>query len=209
MQSPPDSKREAIIELAARLFMEKGYHTTSVRDLAQAAGISQATLYYYIGSKMDLLVAIHNSFIDDLLARLSRVVQSELPPARKLREFIAVEMTSVEQNRTRVAAFMRERHALAPEVRAQIQIKRDQVDAILEQILKEGIAAGVFRPLPVKSVRLALLGMVNWPVEWFNPDGPIPSAQFAADFSDFVLRGILAEERTEEAAPALEAHSPS
>ena len=190
METVTDSKREEIIEAAARLFMQRGYEATSVRDLARAAGVSQATLYYYIGSKPQVLVALHNSYIDGLLQRLSAVLRADWPAAAKLRDFISITMDSLEHNRTRMAAFMRERRSLSPEAAAEIQVKWDQVDRILEQILQEGIESGAFRRAPVKSARLAVLGMIAWGVEWLDINGPCTAQQFAADFTDLVLHGL-------------------
>lgn len=208
MNAATDAKREAIVEAAARLFMERGYEATSVRDLARVAGVSQGALYYYIRSKPDVLVVLHNSFIDDLLDRLAAVLEGPLSPAEKLRAFIRTEMEALERNRTRVAAFIRERRSLTPEAAATIQAKRDQVDRILDAILQDGIESGAFRPLALKSARMAILGMVHWAVEWFNPEGPIPAAQFAADFTDLILHGLMARPAEKPRATASSPRAP-
>lgn len=193
MQTVGEGKREEIIETAARLFMERGYEATSVRDLARAVGLSQATLYFYISSKAELLVELHNSYIDPMLVRYAAIVQSDRTPAEKLRAFIATTMDALEHKRTRMTAFMHERRSLDGEAAAAIQVKRDQVDRLLDQILIEGIENGAFRRVPVKSARFAILGMSAWGVEWFDVHGPTTAGQFAADFADLILRGLLAD----------------
>ncbi len=157
-------RREQVVEEAARLFLERGYDAASMRELARRLGISLGTLYHHVRSKADLLVEIHDSFIDRLLARLEGVASSPLSPRDKLREFLAAQMEAIEESQTRVTAFLRERRSLPPEAAARLQPKRDRVDQILEAILREGMERGEFRPLPLKSARLAILGMANWAV---------------------------------------------
>lgn len=190
MSTAAESKLEAIVDAAARLFMERGYEATSVRELAKAAGVSQATLYYYIHSKSDLLVLLHNSVVDDLVERLNEVTRSAEPPEEKLRRFIRTEMEAVQTSRTRVAAFIRERRSLTPEAAAKIQLKRDQVDSVLDDILEAGIRDGTFREVPIRSVRLAILGMINWAVEWMNPSGSMSGAALGDEFFNLVIFGL-------------------
>lgn len=184
-------RREQVVEEAARLFLERGYHAASMRELARRLGISLGTLYHYVHSKADLLVEIHDSFIDGLLARLEEVASSPLTPEEKLREFLRAHMEAIEESQTRVTAFLRERRSLPPEAAARLQPKRDRVDQILEAILREGVERGEFRPLPLKSARLAILGMANWAVEWFQPQGPQSARQLAEEFADLALGGLL------------------
>jgi AcrR family transcriptional regulator len=190
-------RREAVVEEAARLFLERGYHAASMRELARRLGVSLGTLYHYVPSKVDLLVEIHDSFIEGLLARLEGVAASSLPPQEKLRQFLRAQMEAIEGSQTRVAAFLRERRALPPEAAARLQPKRDRVDQILEGILREGVEAGAFRQVPLKSARLAILGMANWAVEWFRPGGPQGARELADDFADLVLGGLLVQDAGE------------
>jgi len=192
-QRPLPRRREAVVEEAARLFLEKGYHAASMRELARRLGVSLGTLYYYLRSKADLLVEIHDSFIDSLLAQLEKVASAPISPQEKLRKFLRAQMEAIEASQTRVTAFLRERRALPPEAAARLQPKRDRVDQLLEQIIREGIYKGAFRPVPVKSARLAILGMTNWAVEWFRPHGPKSAKELADDFADLVLKGLQAE----------------
>jgi AcrR family transcriptional regulator len=186
-----------VVEEAARLFLERGYHAASMRELARRLGVSLGTLYHYVPSKVDLLVEIHDSFIEGLLARLEGVAASSLPPQEKLRQFLRAQMEAIEGSQTRVAAFLRERRALPPEAAARLQPKRDRVDQILEGILREGVEAGAFRQVPLKSARLAILGMANWAVEWFRPGGPQGARELADDFADLVLGGLLVQDAGE------------
>jgi|DewCreStandDraft_5_1066085.scaffolds.fasta_scaffold00474_21 AcrR family transcriptional regulator len=184
------NRRRQLLELAADLFLQNGYHGTSMRDLARAAGISQSTIYHYFHSKADLLVDIHSSLIDDLLPRLEAILREDHPPQEKLRLFVHTTIDLIATSRKRMAAFLWERRFLPPEQAREIQTKRDRVDRILDEILLEGIRAGAFRDVRTKSARMAILGMVLWTVEWMDPAGPVSPQQFADDFTDIVMRGI-------------------
>jgi AcrR family transcriptional regulator len=186
-----DGRREAILDVAANLFREFGYDATSVRDIARAAGISQATLYYYIGSKADALIAISNQAMDAKVEDMRVIANSTVSPIEKLRNFVHAELESIDRDQVRWAIIQRERNSLPPEARAQIQEKRDQVDRTLTQILEEGVAAGMFRPIQIKSTRMAILGITNRAAEWYSPGGPTSARQFAEDFCDFIFSGVL------------------
>ena len=188
-----DGRRDAILNVVAKLFGEYGYDATSVRDIAKAAGISQSTLYYYIKSKADALIAIHNQAVDPKLEEMRAIVASSVSPIEKLRKFIRADLESIERDHSRWAIVVRERNSLPPEARRDIQSKWNAVDQTLVAILEEGIAEGVFRELPVKSVRMAILGMTTRAADWFSPSGPISARQFADDFCDLILRGVLSK----------------
>ena len=202
-QPAHDVRREAILEAVARLFKEHGYDATSVRDIARAAGISQATLYYYIGSKQDALVAIYNAAMDAKLDQVLAVARSTARPAEKLRAFVRAELRSIDHDHNRWAIIQRERNSLPPDAQTQIQVKRDQVDGVLTQILEEGIAAGMFRSVPVKSARMAILGMINRAADWYSPGGPTSAEEFAADFCDLIFHGLLPHQRGDDPAGSL------
>lgn len=186
-----DGRREAILDVAAQLFRTHGYDATSVRDIAKAAGISQATLYYYIGSKPDALAAILSQAMDAKVEDMRRIARSPASPIQKLRDFVHAELASIDRDHVRFAIIQRESSALPPEARIENQKKRDEVDRTLTQILEEGVAAGQFRPLAVKSTRMAILGITNRAAEWYSPGGPTSARQFADDFCDVIFNGVL------------------
>src|SRR5262249_5261617 len=140
--APPifDQKREAILDQAARLFNERGYDATSVRDIARAAGISQATLYYYIGSKADALLAIYTAPIDPKLRQLSAIVPSDAQADQKLRRFIRADLRAIARDYARWVIWSRDRNSLPPASIPELLAKRNRVDQLLTQLLEEGVA---------------------------------------------------------------------
>jgi AcrR family transcriptional regulator len=190
--SQPNPSRTEILAAVASVFVERGFQGATVRELGKAAGVSQGTLYYHIGSKIDALLEIHNAFVDVMVVRLSAVRDSDQPPEAKLGRFIEVMLGTVAMNRTSLALFLRERRALPPDAQQGIREKSDQIDGMLQAILDEGANEGCWDPsISLRAARLGIFGIVSWAVEWWNPDGPSSYTEFADDFTRLVLRGLL------------------
>lgn len=191
MVEPTESKREEILNVAARMFSTTGFHETSVRDIARECNISQPTLYYYIGSKNELMAKVYALGMCELVERLEEISRSEQPLDEKLRSYCRVRMQMIDHKDGRPTVFFRERRWLPPPAAFAIQGQRDRVDEILDLILQEGVAAGLFVEMPPKTTRLAIQGMLNWTIEWWRPDGPLTADQLADRFSELILRGLL------------------
>lgn len=182
-----------ILRVAAQLFMEQGFAATSVREIGERAAVGQSSLYHHVRSKGHLLHQLHQSFSRDLIERLSAVVASPGSPIVHLRGLMHVVVSVVESHQPEVTVFLREDHALPEDARKEIQRERDQVDAIIDKVIADGIAAGELRKdLDVRLTRLAVLGMCNWTYQWFRPDAQRSCAQIADSFADLVLNGLLA-----------------
>jgi AcrR family transcriptional regulator len=188
--------RARILEVAAQLFMEQGFAATSVREIGERAAVGQSSLYHHVQSKGQLLFQLHQGFSKDLLDRLIAVVESTTSPTEQLRGLVHVVLSVVETHQAEVTVYLREGHALDEEARKEIQRERDQVDAIVDKIMTDGIKAGEMRPdLDVKLTRLGILGMCNWTYQWFRPGGEYSSGQIADYFADLVIQGVAAKKR--------------
>jgi TetR/AcrR family transcriptional regulator, cholesterol catabolism regulator len=183
--------KERILKIAAELFYQNGFAATSVREIAEAAGVGQSSLYHHLRSKDQILVQLHVAFIHKLLADLQSPAASDAPPADQLHEIARVILATVESHQYEVTVFLREEHALPEEARVSIVAERDKVDAIIDSILQRGINRGDFRSdIHVRLVRLAILGMCNWTYQWFRPNGSVSSTEIAEQFSDLCIKGL-------------------
>lgn len=184
--------KDRILKIAAELFYHNGFAGTSVREIAEAAGVGQSSLYHHLRSKDQILVQLHVAFIDKLVADLQSTAASDAPPADQLQEIARVILATVESHQYEVTVFLREEHALPEEARVSIVAEHDKVDAIVDSILQRGVNRGDFRSdIHVRLVRLAILGMCNWTYQWFRPNGSVSSSEIAEQFSDLYLRGLL------------------
>ncbi|MEZ5076804.1 MAG: TetR/AcrR family transcriptional regulator [Solirubrobacterales bacterium] len=184
------SVRPDIIEVATRIFSERGYHAASMSEIADAVGIRKASLYHHVRKKEDLLFAIHETLIEELISATEEIVDSEMAPASKVEELLRVTMSFIARNRDGVTVFLAERHAVTGERWQTLVIKRDTYERMVSQIITEGRASGDFVDLPPDIVARALLGMVNWGYTWFQLGGPLSADEVADVFAAVALRGL-------------------
>lgn len=182
--------REDIIGAAIHLFSKKGYDGTSMQDLADAIGIRKASLYHHVRKKEDLLFAIHQQLIDELIARTLEVVTGAESPATKIRKVLRVAMHFVGTHREEVTVFLQDRRVVNPDRWEAIVAKRDMYEQLVAGLIREGIANSDFIEInPVIATR-GVLAMSNWGYTWFNPEGELSADEVADIFADMVLRGI-------------------
>ena len=182
--------RARILEVAAQLFMEQGFAATSVREIGERASVGQSSLYHHVQSKGQLLYQLHQSFSRDLIDRLNAVVAAHSSPTEQIRGLVRVVLSVVESHQAEVTVFLREAHALPGGFRQEIQRDRDQVDAIVDRMISDGIACELRGDLDVRLTRLGILGMCNWAYQWFQPGGEQSSTQIAEFFGNLVINGV-------------------
>lgn len=186
--------RARILEVAAQLFMEQGFAATSVREIGERAAVGQSSLYHHVQSKGQLLYQLHQGFSKELLDRLTTVIDSTSSPTEQLRGLIHVVLSVVESHQAEVTVFLREGHALPEGSRQEIQRERDQVDALVDKMISDGIEAGELRhDLDVRLTRLGILGMCNWTYQWYKPGGEQSSTEIADFFANLVINGLAAK----------------
>jgi AcrR family transcriptional regulator len=187
---PNHNKHAEIFSAALTLFQEKGYHGASMQDLADAVGIQKASLYYYIQSKEELLVRVCERGTGAFTQELSAIVASDASAADKLRRALECHLVALCEQLALFTVFLREQKFLGKEKRTQLRGEGKRHAQLLEQILRQGVASGEFRPINVPVTTLALLGMCNWLYEWYSPRGAFPPREIAGMFSEMVLNGL-------------------
>lgn len=184
-----DGQRELILERAATLFARGGYPGTSMNQVAEACGLSKATLYHYYRDKYELLVNIAEGHVTRLRAIVDDILLEEQAPQDRMRELIRrlVEEYASAQNEHRVLT--EDVKFLQPEDRDRIlDMEREvvagfaRVVAALRPDLKD---AAMSKPLT-----MLLFGMVNWMFTWMKPQGPLAYEDMAPVVTDLFLGGL-------------------
>jgi AcrR family transcriptional regulator len=188
----PAVKEVEIFEAAARIFKQKGYHATSMQDIADAVGLQKGSLYHYLSSKEDLLFRISERAIEAINARLADIRDTPVAPAEKLRAAIENHVQVLASNLDLLAVFLQEGHRLTREQQARLFQERQRYEDIFADILQEGIAAGQFRRLDVRVASYGILGMINWMHQWYQTSGRLSPSEIADLFVDLVLNGLRA-----------------
>jgi TetR/AcrR family transcriptional regulator, cholesterol catabolism regulator len=184
------ARREQVVRHAARLFEERGYHNTSVGDIAHSIGLRKPTLYHYVRSKAEILVLIHDDTIDPLLGRLEDNVASGVDPREGLRQVIT-DITNLMESKPGFLRVFFEHHREIPDpLRGEAERKRDRYQRLVESMIADGIRRGVFRDVPVRMSALALLGITNWSCQSYQPGGEFDPRRVANELLDLFLRGV-------------------
>lgn len=184
--------REVIIDAAVRLFNQNGYHATAMRDIARVIDIKKPSIYHHFDSKEDILLAILEQGMDQLVTEIEQIALSEEDSVTKLRLAIKAHAGMIASNPEGAAVFLREDRGLGEHYLEEYLSKRDQVDKLFRSIIREGIAEGKFRTTDISISTQALLGMVNWMTRWYRPEGRLSAEEITDIFFDLFLNGIQA-----------------
>ncbi len=184
------SKDEEIFSEAVRIFKQKGYHATSVQDIADAVGLQKGSLYHYISSKDELLYKIFERSTGALTRRLQEIIASDATPTRKMLTAIDAHLAALTNQLDLYTVYLSERRTMTGRVTTKVRAEAERQARLVEQIIQEGITHGDFRRTDAKMAAHAILGMCNWLYQWYSPTGRLAPGEIAAIFSDLVLNGL-------------------
>jgi AcrR family transcriptional regulator len=185
-----EARRQAIVDTSARVFARGGYHGTGIAELCEANDLGKGALYHYIGSKEELLAAIHDRVMDEVIASSERVSTAGGTPTERLTQLGDELLDIIARYPDHVWVFLHEFPALTGE-RAQVfHARRRTYETTVESILSDGIASGEFRDVDPRLTSLAWLGMHNYTYLWLKPDGSLSAHEVASRFADLFIRGI-------------------
>jgi TetR/AcrR family transcriptional regulator, cholesterol catabolism regulator len=184
------SRRDNLLAKAAQLFREKGYHATTMKDIAAELEILPGSLYHHIESKESLLLEIMRRGIEVLMERVRPIATSDLPPELKLRELIRIHVVSIAEHPDVLSVFLHELKSLPRGRRGEQMQLRDEYDRLLSAILEEGIARKIFRPVSPRVITFAILGMLNWLYAWYRPDGALSPEEIAQEYYALIWQGL-------------------
>ncbi len=191
VKSPPRERGEQVYAAALRLFREKGYHATSMQDIAAAVGLYKGSLYHYIGGKEDLLVQVFERAMGGLLADVERIVaDTSMRPSAQLRLVVQAHVEAVCDNLDALTVYLHEFRALAGETLANVRTQRERYRQLVSEIVERGVRLGEFGAPDVDIATLGLLGMCNWVAQWYRPTGRLSAGQIGAYFADLALQGL-------------------
>lgn len=182
---------EEILASAARLFFEKGYHATTIEDVARDVGILKGSLYYYIDSKEDLLYELLMGDILRGVAFIENRLAGIADPVEKMRRALEGHIEYIIQNRVRVGLFLHEFDTLGGRRNLRVLEVMQRYQNRFVEIVKEGQDAGVFREMDRWLMVNALLGMGNWIYRWYRADHKPEPQQVIDTFLSIMMNGIL------------------
>ncbi len=184
------ARRLEILRAAGREFRVRGFAETGMRDIAAAAALSPANLYNYFRGKHDILFFCQDNSLDRMIAALDKARRMRTSAAIKLRAVIVSHLRCVLDEVEGSAAHLLTT-ALPPRQQRYLVIKRDKYEEGVRNLIVAGMRSGEFASCdPALAVR-AILGSLNWSIQWFSPDGLLTAAEIAERFADYLIRGLL------------------
>lgn len=181
---------ERLFDVAAALFFEKGYAATTTREVASAVGIQQASLYYHVSSKEDLLYQICMSSLEQLLADVQLAVSQAANPLERVAVLARTHLRAILKHQIRHVAMLNEMRALSAPHRAEVVALRRKYADFVRSLIEEGQAAGAIRTdIPARYLNLALLNILNWAVLWYRRGQTLSEEELARMFTSIYFAG--------------------
>jgi TetR/AcrR family transcriptional regulator, cholesterol catabolism regulator len=184
-------RADEIIDAAARMFAERGYHGTTTQAIADVLGMRQASLYYYFPSKEAALEEVCARGTDGFVEGAERVMQMDSPPLERLKLLIAAHLAPIETMPDYVRVFINERRYLPDASRRRVGRKSRRIERCFEQVIQAGIDDGSIRPgTDARLAMLAVLGMCNAVINWRASDASRDTHSIASGFAELVAGGL-------------------
>jgi AcrR family transcriptional regulator len=189
---PTPTRRDELLALAARLFADRGFRATTVRDIADAAGILSGSLYHHFDSKESMVDEILTTFQEGLFGRYEEIVAAGHGPRETLEAVVIASFESIDRNHAEVAIYQNEAKYLSQFERfAYLNERNRQLRKLWAGILQDGVRAGVFRAdLDVELVYRFIRDTVWVAVHWYRPGGELSAEQVARQYLRILLDGI-------------------
>jgi len=183
-----DKRLDSLLAAAAKTFAERGYHATSMRDLARASGFSLAGMYHYVESKNELLFQIQDRCFALVLDGAREAVAACPDPESRLRAFIQHHVVFFASHMAEMKVLAHEEDELTGTMRAQVRRRKKEYVGLLDALLQD---------IPGRHgdphiAAYALFGMMNWIYTWYHPGGPTAPAALAEELASLFLDGYIA-----------------
>jgi AcrR family transcriptional regulator len=186
--------REEILQRASLLFYERGYGATSIRDIAEAVGLSSSTMYHHFANKQDVLYAIVSRFMTDFVEATVPVLRdTAVSPTERMRRIVRLHIEISDDRRVELLIGNPIRYALDPAQREHATALQIAYHDAVRDTIAEGCGTGEFRAEDVSMTTMAILDMLNGIREWFSPTGRLSRAELIERYTGlvFTMLGVV------------------
>jgi AcrR family transcriptional regulator len=186
-----DQKLEFILRTAARIFAEKNYHSTSMRDISRETNVSLAGLYHYCKSKEELLFLIQDNCFGRVLERLEQRLEGVEDPIAKLSIFIENHLSFFAANMAEMKVLSHEAESLRGDLYTHVSTRKDKYTKLARLILRDvQTSRENQQPVDLTVATYALFGMMNWIYNWYDPGGKLKVDDLAQHLTQLFLGGF-------------------
>ena len=189
------NRRDALLRVSARLFRQKGFDGTTIRDIASAAGMHSGSPFYHFKTKQEILLAVMEQGLTEGLRKTEQVMALDLPPEVRLERLIRAHLATIlEEGSDFIPVLLYDWRSLSPANRRRIIAVRDRYDALWQRLLDELAQAGRLSG-DTRLARLLLFGAINWSAQWYRRDARLSLDQIAAEAVRLFLHSDVARTR--------------
>jgi TetR/AcrR family transcriptional regulator, cholesterol catabolism regulator len=191
----PASRRDELLELAAAMFAERGLRATTVRDIADSAGILSGSLYHHFSSKEEMVDELLRGFLDWLFDRYQEIVATEPNPLERLKGLFMTSFEAIADRHSQVVIYQDEAKRLSGQPRfSYVDDRNKEQRKMWVDVLNQGIEEGYFRPDIDVDLVYRFIRDTTWvSVRWYQPGGPLTAEQVGRQYLAIVLGGITKE----------------
>jgi len=182
--------RDDILDAAAQVIRQKGFHGASMADIAEAVKLQKASLYHHVNSKQEILLALLDRALEMLFEQIDIIAKQPLPADEKLHRMIQTYLRLLAENSDLSAVLLFEHRSLEADQHARHIPNRDRFESLWRDVIADGVREGLFNcPDAALAVR-ALMGILNWTLTWYHPDGSLSIEQIADQYTDLLQNGL-------------------
>ena len=185
-----DTKRDAVLQTAAHLFLEHGYRRTSMSELGTRLKITKPALYYYFHNKEEILVECYRLGIAAIEQLLDKAAVSQGNGLNKVRAYVEAYAKAVVTHDFGRCVAMLDDAELSPKARREVRDLKRKIDMAIRGYVEEGIRDGSIGTCNVKLASFALAGAVNWIGTWYKPEGSLTAEEIASEFANLLTQGL-------------------
>ncbi|GAA5334482.1 MULTISPECIES: TetR/AcrR family transcriptional regulator [Thermus] len=189
-------RRDEILHVAGTLFSQRGYHATSMRELARHLNLQGGSLYAHIQSKEEILLEVVRQAAERFLAVLQSLPEGN--PVERMRALVKGHLRVIAEELPRATVFFHEWKHLSPPLLEEAKALRRRYEEGVQGVVQEGVEKGVFRVGNVRLATLFVLSALNWTYQWYRPNGPLSLDELSEAYARLVLRALGVEEGGED-----------
>ena len=183
--------KEEILDAAAQIFRIKGYHATSMQDIAGAVNLQKASLYHHVSSKQEILLDLLDQALELLSGEIICIVKNEnLDSDEKLRQMMETYLKALTEHFDLATVLLIEHRSLNPELHARHVPNRDRFESLWRDVVNEGMEKGAFCCVDSNLAVRNLLGAMNWAITWYSPKGNFAIEEIANQTATLFLDGL-------------------
>lgn len=186
-----EKKKEEILRSAAAVFAEKGYHGTTMEEVAARLLMTKGSMYYYFKNKDDLLYHCHKMIMNLSINTMKEIIDSHLTAIEKLEKAIKAHINLATSEKSMFMVMHKPSQHFTDDYLSDILESRHDYAQYFDKIILEGIDKKEFQQVDVKMTRMIILGALNWTQEWYDPKGEKSAEEISEAFANYLIKMLI------------------